>query len=424
MSRVDRKAPAGDLGEARVQRGLGAQRVGVRLGGVELEQEIAGPDRLALVDMDRRHLAGIERLDHLGVAVESARSGPTPWPDIRPERLLGVPAFVLVCEREEGQVWEGRKLVAILVSDVVGYSRLAGADEDRILARLRTLRSDLIDPIIAVHQKADGRDDDLVVGGTADTFEAAKAAALFEATAFLRALKENARQGFWNGSLPPIGYRVIAAEQRGAKAKKKLEIDPLHADTVRLIYRLALEGDGTSGSMGVKNIATYLNQHRIFTRDGGRWGIGQVHRILTRPTYIGRHEFNKRAKNKVLKPTSEIVTVAVPPLIDQTTFDAVQSHLRVRNPKVTPARVVSGPTLLTGICFCADCGGAMTLRTGKGGRYRYYTCSIKARQGETGCKGRSIPMEKLDNLVVEHLADRLLQPERLEEVLASVLDRR
>ena len=46
---------------------------------------------------------------------------------------------------------ETRKLAAILVSDVVGYSRLTGADQDRILARLRTLRSDLIDPIISVH---------------------------------------------------------------------------------------------------------------------------------------------------------------------------------------------------------------------------------------------------------------------------------
>ena len=46
---------------------------------------------------------------------------------------------------------ETRKLASILVSDVVGYSRLAGADEDRILARLRSLRSDLIDPTIAVH---------------------------------------------------------------------------------------------------------------------------------------------------------------------------------------------------------------------------------------------------------------------------------
>ena len=46
---------------------------------------------------------------------------------------------------------ETRKIAAILVADVVGYSRLAGADEDRTLSRLRGLRSDLIDPAIAVH---------------------------------------------------------------------------------------------------------------------------------------------------------------------------------------------------------------------------------------------------------------------------------
>jgi hypothetical protein len=44
-----------------------------------------------------------------------------------------------------------RKLAAIWCSDVVGYSRLAGEDEDRILARLRALRSDLIDPTVVVH---------------------------------------------------------------------------------------------------------------------------------------------------------------------------------------------------------------------------------------------------------------------------------
>jgi adenylate cyclase len=45
-----------------------------------------------------------------------------------------------------------RKLAAILVSDIVGYSRLAGANEDLTLARLRALRSDLIDPIVSVHR--------------------------------------------------------------------------------------------------------------------------------------------------------------------------------------------------------------------------------------------------------------------------------
>ena len=49
---------------------------------------------------------------------------------------------------------EKRKLAAILAADVVGFSRLTSADEDRTLARLRALRSDLIDPTIAVY---DGR---------------------------------------------------------------------------------------------------------------------------------------------------------------------------------------------------------------------------------------------------------------------------
>jgi adenylate cyclase len=47
---------------------------------------------------------------------------------------------------------ETRKIAAILVADVVGYSRLAGADEDRTLSRLRGLRSDLIDPAIGAHR--------------------------------------------------------------------------------------------------------------------------------------------------------------------------------------------------------------------------------------------------------------------------------
>jgi TolB-like protein/class 3 adenylate cyclase/Flp pilus assembly protein TadD len=47
---------------------------------------------------------------------------------------------------------ETGKLAAILVADVVGYSRLAGADEERTLARLRGLHSDLIDPAMVAHR--------------------------------------------------------------------------------------------------------------------------------------------------------------------------------------------------------------------------------------------------------------------------------
>jgi site-specific DNA recombinase len=242
----------------------------------------------------------------------------------------------------------------------------------------------------------------------------------------LRAMNENARQGFWNGSLPPIGYRIVEApEQHGHRTKKTLEIDSIQAETVRLIFRLAREGDGSSGPMGVKSITTHLNAAGIRTRDGGRWGIGAVHKVLTRTTYIGRHRFNTRFwKTRERKPEMEVVEMAVPPIIDAAEFRAVQALLKTRSPALTAPRTTSGPTLLTGICFCASCGMAMTLRTGKGGRYRYYTCSTKARQGDTGCQGRTVPMDKLDRVVADHIEHRLLQPKRLEQILSSVLNRR
>jgi TolB-like protein/class 3 adenylate cyclase len=62
---------------------------------------------------------------------------------------------------ERGAMRETRKLAAILLTDIVGYSRLAAADEDRTLARLRTLRSDLIEPVVSLHH---GR----IVKGTGD----------------------------------------------------------------------------------------------------------------------------------------------------------------------------------------------------------------------------------------------------------------
>jgi class 3 adenylate cyclase len=49
-------------------------------------------------------------------------------------------------------VVETRKLTAILAADIVGHSRLTSADEDRTLARVRTLHSELIDPTIAANR--------------------------------------------------------------------------------------------------------------------------------------------------------------------------------------------------------------------------------------------------------------------------------
>lgn len=240
----------------------------------------------------------------------------------------------------------------------------------------------------------------------------------------LRAMQENARQGFWNGSKAPYGYAVVAAEQRGAKTKKRLAVDPVEAEVIRLMFRLFREGDGTSGPMGVKAVTCWLNERGYRTRVGARWGIGPLHKMLTSPTYKGEYRFNRKVwKTKETKPEADQIGVAVEPIIDAETFDTVQAMLRAKNPKVTPPRVVTGPILLTGIATCADCNGGMTLRTGKYGRYRYYTCASFAQKGKSACKGRSIPMDKLDRLVTERLADKLLTPERIGDLLAGLMQR-
>lgn len=244
----------------------------------------------------------------------------------------------------------------------------------------------------------------------------------------LRSMKENARQGFWNGATCPLGYKLVEAERRGAKIKKRLSIDPVEAETVRLIYRLYLNGDGQSGALGVKEVVKWLNARGYHSRKGNTFGVGNLHKILTNTVYVGRWKFNQRSsKTKERKLEDEVVEIAVPAIIDPELFESVQRQLHARSPRTTAPRVTTGPILLTGLAVCATCRGGMTLRTGtsKGGKiYRYYTCGTCATKGRTACKGRSIPMDKLDRLVTDHLCERLFRPERLADLLNSLSTRR
>ena len=87
----------------------------------------------------------------------------------------------------------------------------------------------------------------------------------------LRALKENARQGFWNGSLPPIGYRTVAAEQRGAKVKKKIQIT--NPQGFMQVYQMWFMREGINMSMEDlekihKKMISYCE--KVVNKDGER----------------------------------------------------------------------------------------------------------------------------------------------------------
>lgn len=106
-----------------------------------------------------------------------------------------------------------------------------------------------------------------------------------------RAMVENARQGFWNGSIAPFGYRVVAAGQKGARTKKVLAIDECEAAMVRRIFAFYL---GESGlPQGIKAIARALNAEGARYR-GKPFATSSVYRVLTEQVCAGTHWFNRR----------------------------------------------------------------------------------------------------------------------------------
>ena len=237
----------------------------------------------------------------------------------------------------------------------------------------------------------------------------------------LRAMKENARQGYFNGSRPHFGFKVVETAALGNKGqkKKRLAVDPAEAAIVRKIYDLYL--NGYKGELlGSKSIAYHLNQKGITMR-GQRWMRARVHEVLSNTAYIDDYHFNKRdGKTGELKPESEWVKLGVEPIIGAATFRRAHARLRARAPAKVPPRLVNSPTLLTGLLKCGCCGAGMTLATGKGGRYRYYKCNTRIGKGVDYCKGGNVPMQKLDDIVLTSLADRVFTVARVKVMLEAL----
>lgn len=175
--------------------------------------------------------------------------------------------------------------------------------------------------------------------------------------------------------------------------------------------------------MGVKQIVSYLNARSRRQRNGKLFNIQFVHRMLRESAYNGTHYFNRRyhkKDNRKPKPKGEWVAMSCPPIVDRKVFDFAQKLLDERNPKKTPPRTVTNGILLGGLVRCGSCGGAMTLRAGKGGRYRYYACGKRARIGAVACRGNVLPMPKLDALITDTLLNRVLVPERVETLIEEM----
>jgi site-specific DNA recombinase len=239
-----------------------------------------------------------------------------------------------------------------------------------------------------------------------------------------RAMQENARQGFFNGSRPPFGYQSVTTETANihGRMKKRLEIDDIEAGIVRMTYDLYLHGH-EGRVMGCKEITKHLTAKGLLMR-GKPWTIQKTHKLLSDSLYMGDYYFNvidsKAAKKR---PPEEWIKTAIPPIIDAATFEQVRAKRESRAPDKAPPRRTSSPTLLTGLLKCGVCGASLTLATGKSGRYKYYKCTSRQNKGNHACTSGNLPMEKFDELVLNQLAEKVFAPDRLQAMMTELRKR-
>ena len=241
----------------------------------------------------------------------------------------------------------------------------------------------------------------------------------------LRAMQENARQGNWNGSQPPYGFRVIETNAVGNRGRKKrrLEVHPVEAETVRGIYALYLHGhDGRP--LGMKGIAEHLNKHATTMR-GRAWRAQKVNHVLSDPAYAGCLYFNRQdSKTRKRKPQTEWIAVEVPAIIGADIFERVERKRAACDPKMHAPRALSSPAPLVGLIKCGHCGAGMAQASGKSGHYRYYKCTTRLNKGISRCDSRNLPREQTDALVLDALAKRVFTPERVKLMLQELIKNR
>jgi site-specific DNA recombinase len=197
-------------------------------------------------------------------------------------------------------------------------------------------------------------------------------------------MERAASEGRWIVGSTPFGYIRD-------RDKKQIVPDPARVDVVRRIFRMYAED-----RMGAESIAKVLNAEGHRSKNGVPFARPNVLWILRNPVYVGRVAF----RGKLHPGRHEAI-------IDEQTFETVQAMLAERGDSQALKRAHPSDYLLSGVLRCGRCRKAYvgTAAHGRKNRYRYYICSTRYRYGTNVCDGDRLPMEALEDAVVEQMAE-------------------
>lgn len=203
------------------------------------------------------------------------------------------------------------------------------------------------------------------------------------------------KRGSWPWTTPPYGYvREVGDES--------LQIEPEAVDTVRMIYRLCLEGKS------LRQIARHLNLLGKKPRHSEFWCSSSIIGILRNPSYLGLIPFRGHTYPGKHEP-----------LIDEKIWNRVQTLLDRR--KKFGGRAVGSDRLLIGVLRCGHCGSAMTSRKSvkRNREYIRYRCQHNEDSGYVSCRPNTHLERKLMDALMSAIASHAQDDQLLSEMLTQ-----
>ena len=194
------------------------------------------------------------------------------------------------------------------------------------------------------------------------------------------------------------------------------KINEAQAKIIRLIFDLYIQG------YGYRRIAAILEEKGHKPPKGERWNGVYIGKLIKNEAYIGIYNYTLGAGT----PQEENFKLdnVYPAIIDDQTWAAAQKARLTKKPKRSQRNRLY---LLTGKVVCGSCHKNYVGHSSKTKyhKYYYYRCNGKQAQArtETSCKSKDIMAEKLENWVLDCIAQFILSENAIKTILDSVAEK-
>ncbi|MBQ8382313.1 MAG: recombinase family protein [Clostridia bacterium] len=199
-----------------------------------------------------------------------------------------------------------------------------------------------------------------------------------------RGMRESAYKCNSTGGTIPTGYKVV---------DRKYVVDEPRAEIVREVFDLF------TGGMSISAIRRLLAGRGITNANGQPFGRNALERMIRNKRYIGVYTYDDIE-----------IEGGIPAIVDKDVFEEAVRRLEIRTTGPNPHSPYAD-YLLSGKCFCGDCGASMTgeASTGKSGKvYHYYSCPTHRKHGE--CDMPRVRKDWLERTTVKDAVDLLSDP--------------